>query len=293
MSKPKGGLGKGLAALIPASSTVAPAESGVTEVDVFCIVPNPRQPRMAMDPVALAELADSIKEMGLIQPLIVTQLDDVAGKKRYQLIAGERRLEASKLAGMQKVPVVVKEATPQAMLVMALVENIQRADLNALEEALSYRQLVDEFDLTQEEVAKRVGKSRVAVTNSMRLLRLPDVVKESLAQGDIAEGHARAMLPLNDELLQLTLLTRIIKKGLSVRQVEDTVRDLLEIEGNKPSRKGKAKDTETQAVEDRFRRALGTKVDLVRSRKGGRLVVHFFSEEELQGIYEVVTGEKD
>ena len=293
MSKPKGGLGKGLAALIPASSSAPVTQSGLMELEVTNIVPNPRQPRMAMDPIALAELADSIREHGLIQPLIVTQLDSDSDVERYQLIAGERRLQAAKLAGYQKVPVVVKEATPQAMLELALVENIQRADLNALEEALSYRQLVEEFDLTQEDVAKRVGKSRVTVTNSMRLLRLPDSIKESLGRGDITEGHARALIPLNDELVQLTLLARIIKKGLNVRQVEEIVRNLVELEGGKPSRRKKDKDTETLAVEERFRRVLGTKVELVRSRKGGRVVIHYFSEEELQGIYEAITGKTE
>jgi ParB family chromosome partitioning protein len=276
------GLGRGLDALIP----LAEEPSGsLTEIPVSAITPNPMQPRTAMDPQALAELAASISEHGLIQPLIVTQ----QGPERYQLIAGERRWEAARMAGLATVPAIIKEATPQQVLELALVENIQRADLNPLEEATAYRQLVDEFDLTQEQVAERVGKSRVAVTNTMRLLRLPAEAKQALANGVIREGHARALLSLPNQEAQVAALRTVINKALSVRQTEELVRRLL----TEPPKK-KPKDPvspETKALEEEFREMLGTKVNLYRNRKGrGRLVIHFYSEEELEAIYDLILG---
>ena len=215
----KRGLGKGLGALIPVS------EPGPTEVPVDAIAPNPLQPRQNMAAEALEELAASIREHGLIQPLIVSQVAD-AEAQRYQLIAGERRLEAARLAGLARVPVIIREATPQEMLELALVENIQRADLNPLEQATAYRHLMDDFGLTQEQVAERVGKSRAAVANSVRLLRLPDEIKNSLAQGQITEGHARAVLALDEPNSQRKVWKAILKRGLNVRQTEETVRRL-------------------------------------------------------------------
>lgn len=275
----KRGLGKGLGALIPAS------ETGPSEVSIDAIVPNPMQPRQKLDPEALEELAASIREHGLIQPLIVSQLAD-AEAPRYQLIAGERRLEAAKLAGLTKVPVIIREATPQEMLELALVENIQRADLNPLEQAAAYRHLMDDFGLTQEQVAERVGKSRVTVANSVRLLRLPDEIKNSLAQGHITEGHARAMLSLDESEEQRAIWKVILKRGLNVRQTEETVRRL--VTGPRPKRLGQPPPPEVKALEERFREALGTKVQLFRSKRGGRLVIHFYSEEELQAIYDLI-----
>ncbi len=278
----RSGLGRGLEALIP---TTEERESAVTQVSVSAITPNPMQPRTALDPEALEELAASIREHGMIQPLIVTQ----QGPERYQLIAGERRWQASRMAGLAMVPVIVKEATPQQVLELALVENIQRADLNPLEEAAAFRQLVDEFGLTQEQVADRVGKSRVAVTNTMRLLRLPVEVKQALADHTIREGHARALLALSTAEAQVAALRTVIAKALSVRQTEELVRRLLaEPPAKKPP---KPVSPEVQALEEEFRETLGTKVNLYRNRQGrGRLVIHFFSEEELQAIYDVITG---
>ena len=280
----KRGLGKGLGALIPVS------EPGPTELPVDAISPNPLQPRQRMAPEALEELAASIREHGLIQPLIVSQVSD-GEVQRYQLIAGERRLEAAKLAGLAKVAVVIREATPQEMLELALVENIQRADLNPLEQATAYRHLMDDFGLTQEQVAERVGKSRVAVANSVRLLRLPDEIKSSLAQGQITEGHARAMLPLDEPDGQRKVWEAILKRGLNVRQTEETVRRL--VAGPKPRQPDRPASPETRALEDRFREALGTKVQLFRSRRGGRLVIYFYSEEDLQAIYDVIVEEEE
>jgi ParB family chromosome partitioning protein len=276
------GLGKGLEALIPVAEEPT---GGVAQAPVAAITPNPMQPRAALEPEALAELAASIREHGLIQPLIVTQ----QGPERYQLIAGERRWQAARMAGLATVPVMVKEATPQQVLELALVENIQRADLNPLEEASAFRQLVDEFGLTQEQVAERVGKSRVAVTNTLRLLRLPAAVQQALADGTIHEGHARAMLALPTSEAQVAALKTVTAKALSVRQTEELVRRLLA--EPPPKRPERPANPETEALEEEFRETLGTKVNLYRSRKGrGRLVIHFYSEEELQAIYDVIIG---
>lgn len=270
-------------ALIPGAQE---GTGGVLQVPVGAIRPNPMQPRSGMNAEALQELAASIREHGLIQPLIVTQL----GPDHYQLIAGERRWQAAKLAGLASVPVIVKEATPQQVLELALVENIQRADLNPLEEAAAFQQLVDEFGLTQEQVAERVGKSRVSVTNTLRLLRLPEEVRGALASGEIHEGHARALLGLGTPEAQSSALAVVTRRSLSVRQTEELVRRLTA--AAPVARTRPALPPETAALEERFRKSLGTKVNLYRSRKGaGRLVVHFYSEEELQSIYEAIVGE--
>jgi ParB family chromosome partitioning protein len=282
MARQKRGLGRGLEALIPAPSTEV--RTGLIEVEVERIEPNPRQPRHSMDPQALQELADSIREHGMIQPLIVTE----AGEG-YQLIAGERRWAAARIAGLSKVPVIVKEATPREMLELALVENLQRTDLNPLEAAGAYRQLVDDFGLTQGEVAARVGKNRATVANTLRLLQLPDQVKRVLAEGRITEGHARALLSLETPEDQLNAMGTILRRGLSVRQAEEMVRRL--VAPAKPKARDEAASPETQALESQFREALGTKVQLYRSKRGGRLVIHFYSEEELQGLYELIVGE--
>jgi len=279
------GLGKGLGALIPATEVSGPS---LSEVAVELIVPNPMQPRQALDMEALQELSDSIREHGLIQPLIVTSMQDPTSDAQYQIIAGERRWEAAKMAGLTRVPVIVKEATPQKMLELALVENIQRADLNPLEEAAAYRQLMDDFGLTQEQVAEKVGKSRVTVANSVRLLRLPDEIKRALAGGQISEGHARALLALNKRADQLKVLEAIVKRDLSVRQTEEMVRRVAA--GAQPRRRGEPPSPETEALENEFRNALGTKVRLFRSKKGGKLVIQFYSEEELEAIYRIIVG---
>lgn len=283
MAKPKGGLGKGLGALIP---QIAP---NIELVAVGAIQSNPRQPRNNIDVERLEELAQSIREHGLLQPLLVTELP--AGSVfRYQLIAGERRLQAARRAGLERVPVVIKEATPAQALEWALVENVQRADLNPLEEATAYRQLVTEFHLTQEEVARRVGRSRTSVTNSLRLLGLPEAVRAALAQGEISEGHGRALLGMSHEEMQLVLLKRITTEELSVRQTEEAVRRLLGQGTLRPQERPRRFDADTQDLEERLRRALGTKVSLLRSRKGGRLTVYFYSDEELERLYDLIVG---
>ena len=270
------GLGKGLEALIPSAH-------GVTDIEVDSIVPNPRQPRQALDPQTLEELAASIREQGLVQPLVVTQAEE-----GYQLLVGERRWRAAKMAGLDIVPVVVRDVTPQQMLELALVENLQREDLNPLEAAAAYQQLVEEFGMTQQQVADKVGKNRVTVTNTLRLLKLPMEVRNALLQGQITEGHARAILRLESEKKQLKVLRAILKGGLSVRQTEEAVRRMAE--EPKPRPAPVKKSPELAALEDKFRQALGTKVNLTRGRKGGRLVVYFYSEEELQAIYDLIVG---
>jgi ParB family chromosome partitioning protein len=281
----RAGLGKGLDALIPQSAD----SSGLRRVSVDAIVPNPMQPRSVFDPEALQELADSIRELGLIQPLIVQRVQDadVARPARYQLITGERRWRAAQLAGLRHVDVVVKDATPQEMLELALVENIQRADLNPLEEAQAYAQLVESFGLTQEQVAARVGRSRVSVTNTMRLLRLPSDVRELLITGKLTEGHARSLLMLEQGQEQSAVAREIVQKGLSVRQAEELVRrrQAVSEDALEPAAP-RQRSPETEALEQDFREAMGTRVELFRSKKGGRLVIHFYSEEDLQDLYE-------
>jgi len=283
MSRPAGGLGRGLGALIPMGNR------GITEVDVGAICPNPQQPRQRLEPESLRELADSIREHGVIQPLVVTEVspEEPSSPVRYQLIAGERRWQAAQMAGLARVPVVIKEATPQQMLELALVENVQRADLNALEEASAYRQLIEDFGLTQEAVARKVGKSRVAITNALRLLNAPQSIQKALLDGQISEGHARALLGLAQTAYADKALELVLKKGLSVRETESLVRRWNEAESPK-ARRVTVPSPETQDLEDKFRSALGTRVVLHRSSRGGRLVVYFYSDEELEGLYKAI-----
>ena len=284
--RPRKGLGKGLGALIPTTEDDAAAAQGVAEVPLASITPNPHQPRSAIRDQDLVELAASIQEHGVIQPLIVARAPD-----GYQLIAGERRWRSARLAGLATVPVIVKDAAPSEMLELALVENVQRADLNALEEAMAYRQLTEEFGLTQEQVARRVGKSRVAVANTLRLLKAARPVQEALLAGKISEGHARALLGLEREEAQEAALKTVLKQGLNVRQTEELVRRLLG-QGSEKQRPAPAISPETRALESRFREALGTKVNLRRSGEGGRIVIHFYSDEELDALYErIVEGQ--
>lgn len=280
MSKPRRSLGRGLDALIP----VAESTAGAAEIPIARVSPNPHQPRQAISEESLAELVASIREHGVIQPLVVTQIGD-----DYRLIAGERRWRAAQLAGLTTIPAIIKETTPQEMLELALVENLQRADLSPLEEAGAYRQLMDEFGLTQEEVAERVGKSRTAVANTIRLLRLPEDIKEALASDRISEGHARALLALPTARLQRQALGIIETRGLNVRQTEALVRQ-MQAEPEEPASKTEPLSPQDQDAVDKFQARLGTRVNLVRGKKGGRLVIHFYSEEELQAIYEAIVG---
>ncbi len=298
MNNPKRGLGRGLGALIP-TTPAAPTTAGpaLSEIAIDAIAPNPRQPRQSFDPTALQELADSIREHGLIQPLVVTHGPghDTGTGPVYYIIAGERRWRAARLAGLQQIPAVIKEASDQALLELALVENVQRADLNPLEEAAAYKMLVDEFGLTQAQVATRVGKARVTVTNALRLLRLSEPVKEALITGKISEAHARALLGLEEEDLQVEALALVLRRSLTVRQTEELVRRLLlatASEEDEPIAEDDPQAVHVQAMQQLLRDRLGTKVDVSRNRRGrGRLVIHFYSDEELQSVYEAILGE--
>jgi ParB family chromosome partitioning protein len=289
MARHKSGLGKGLDALIPVAeeAPVTATPQGIVEIPLSSITPNPHQPRSPIRDQDLVELAASIEEHGVIQPLIVTRTAD-----GYQLIAGERRWRASRLAKLSQVPVIVKEAAPRETLELALVENVQRSDLNALEEAHAYRQLMDEFGMTQAQVAKRVGKSREAVANTLRLLSATRAVQEALLADKISEGHARALLGLEKEAAQQDALNVVRNRGLNVRQTEELVRRRLgeKKPRRKTSPKTQARQVETKALEDDFRKALGTKVDLTRDGEEGRLVIHFYSDEELHALYERIVG---
>ena len=280
------GLGKGLESLIPTGGKTPPVSAaanvsgGVQQVAVESIQPNPRQPRVHFKEAELAELAASIREHGVIQPIIVTPKADGT----YIIIAGERRWQASQKAGLRTVPVITRQANNQELLELALIENVQRADLNSIEEAESYRQLVEEFGLSHEAVAKRVGKSRVAVTNTLRLLGLADVVKQALVDGTVTEGHARALLALSTQKAQASALQTIINLGFNVRQTEDYVRKLAgqkPIKAKKPSRSADVAD-----VEKRLQNSLGTKVALKHGKKGGTVTIYYYSGEELDALLE-------
>ena len=275
----KRGLGKGLDALIPVSADQMPSGQGMLQVPVENIQPNPRQPRKSLETQDISQLADSIREHGILQPLVVLPKD---ASGTYSLIAGERRLRAAQKAGLAYVPVIVREADERQQLEWALVENLQRTDLNPLEIAEGYHQLADEFDLSHAEIAERVGKNRATVSNTLRLLKLSAVVRDALIMNKISEGHARALLSLPTAQAQSAALQSILERGLSVRQVEELVQRLLgERRKKKPTTNRSPEET---ALEDQLRDALGTRVTLKRGRSGGSLVIRFFSDEELNTL---------
>ena len=283
MSKRRG-LGRGLSSLIPVEDEVS-AIQGLIRVHLEQIKPNPHQPRGSIDEKGIADLATSIKNLGLIQPLIVTG----SGPDRYTLIAGERRWRAAKIAGLTHIQVIVKEATSQDMLEMALVENIQRSDLNSIEEAHAYRQLIDEFGQTQSEVAKRVGKNRSTVANIVRLLNLPMDIQAAVVEDKISGAHARALLPLPSPEAQTAITNIIIKQDLSVRQVEAIVKKMLDGEKPKPHKPSQL-PPEYVELESQFRERLGTRVDIQKSSKGGKVIIHFYSNDDLQVIVDSIVG---
>ena len=283
----KRGLGRGLDALIPGGLGGESSFNGVSQIAVAAIGRNPRQPRARLDPTELEDLANSIREHGVIQPLIVAQ-SSYPGQ--FTLIAGERRLEASRLAGLTTVPAIVREATEQQLLEVALVENIQRSDLGPLETALAYKHLADDFGLSHEAIAAKVGKKRVTVTNTLRLLRLPQKLLEALSAGDTSEGHARALLQLPNAEAQLEAYAQVVRRGLSVRQTEELV-NLMQ--GEKPRRPGRPpKNPEAEALASRLGERLSTKVTLRRGRSGsGTIVLRFHSDEDLNNIAAKILGE--
>ncbi|NLF49912.1 MAG: ParB/RepB/Spo0J family partition protein [Leptolinea sp.] len=275
----RAGLGRGLDAIIPASTE---SKSGTEMVQIDNIIPNPRQPRSIMAEDGLQELAESIRQHGILQPLIVTR----ESENQYILIAGERRWRAARIAGLETVPVIQREANDRDRLELALIENVQRADLMPLETAEAYRQLAEEFGLTHDEIALRVGKSRVAVTNTMRLLKLPEVVQNALLSGDITEGHARALLSLTTPQSQMAVLQTIIRNDLSVRQTEELTK---KYNGEKaPSKPKPEVPVEVKEIEDRLREHLGTRVTVNHGKKGGSLVIYYYSNEELNSVLDTI-----
>ncbi|MGB9724292.1 MAG: ParB/RepB/Spo0J family partition protein [Chloroflexia bacterium] len=272
-------LGRGLEALIPPLEGSA---GSVRMIPLNQIVPNPHQPRRKQEQEALAELAASIAAYGVVQPIIVTEL---AGNLPpvYQIVAGERRWRAAQMAGLEAVPALVKELSPREALELALVENLQREDLNPLEEAEAYRMLAEEFGLSHEEIARQVGRSRPAVTNTLRLLQLPPAVRERVFSGELSAGHARALLSLPSPQLQEEAMRLVLRRGMNVRQTELLVQRLLR-PGRPRVQANPAVQAETAALEARLREALGTRVSLKRGRKGGRVTIYFYSDEELEAL---------
>jgi ParB family chromosome partitioning protein len=273
MTKPA--LGRGLASLIPHKQTlteqvIPDAHHEVLDIPVTDIVENPRQPRTYFSPSELEDLINSIQEYGIIQPLIMTRSGN-----RFELIAGERRLRAARTLGLKTVPAIIRDANEQQKLELALIENIQRQDLNAIEEALAYRALIDEFNLTQEQVAKRVGKSRSNVTNILRLLDLPEEILTALRDGKISKSHARTLLAEPDSQKQFALFQRMLEGGVSVREAEARVG--LKRPGSRPKH---GKDPNIMAHEKRLREILGTKVDITESAGKGKISIAFYSREE-------------
>ncbi len=280
-AKDRPGLGRGLASLIPQRAGGA----GVTEIPLERIQPNPRQPRQRFDSEELETLAASIREHGVLQPILVTETLD-----GYQLVAGERRFRASQLAGLERIPAVIRQLADQAQLEVALIENLQRADLGPLEEANAYRSLIAEFSLTHGEIAGRVGRAKSTVTNTLRLLDLDPRVQAAVVDRTISEGHARAIAGMPAEH-QARVANTVADQGLSVRQTEELVRRLREPRVVAGATRGPRRlDPDLERIEDELRRHLGTKVTLARSRKGGRIVIEFYSDEELGQLYDRLIG---
>lgn len=279
MISKKSALGKGLGALIP-DVKEEPKENiktGILEVDINEIAPNEDQPRKNFDEEKLLSLSESIREHGVIQPIIVKKEG-----KYYKIIAGERRWRAARLAGLKKIPIVEKELTEKEVMEISLIENLQREDLNPIEESIAYKRLLDEFKLTQEEISKRIGKSRSAIANSLRLLNLDKRVINYLVDGTISEGHGKILAGIEDKNLQYEIAKRIIDDGLNVRQSEKLIKTLNEA---KEKKKVKIKkDVYVKEIEEKFKSALGTKVTINKGRKKSKIEIEYYSEEDLQRI---------
>ena len=278
----QGGLGRGLASLIPTGPGLQPPAT----IPVAAIRRNPYQPRRTFDDAQMRQLTDSVAQHGVLQPVLLTE---VAGG--YQLIAGERRLRAAELAGLTVIPAVVRSADEQSQLAMALVENLQRADLNAMDEAAAFRQLMTEFGLTQEEVALRVGRSRPAIANTLRLLGLAPELQAAVSGGLISEGHARALAGLDDHAAQVQALAQVESGALSVRQTEQLVRRLVAQPSPTSVASGSIDgDADLERMATRLRESLGTRVTLAASSKGGRMTITWFDDDDLERLYQRLTG---
>jgi len=273
-------LGRGLSSLIPSKhQTVGMPGEQVVELPVADITPNPHQPRTDFIASAIDNLVESIREHGIVQPLIVTQ-----SKTGYQLIAGERRLRAAKKLGLTKVPAIIRRASEQQKLELAIVENVQRSDLNPIERALSYKKLIDEFQLRQEDIAKKVGQKRSTISNALRLLNLPDDIITYIREGRISEGHAKVLLSLDSEDLQRQMLEKILLHKLSVRETEAAVKGKTKKQGNHVQ-----KDPHLFEIEQRLQSILNTKVS-IQGKKAGKIMIDFYSPEELDDLTSVIEG---
>ena len=283
------GLGKGLDALIPGGDFSSTSFSeGVNYIPIDRISPNPYQPRAEIKNEELDELCASIKEHGILQPLIVIADDNSTGD--FVLVAGERRLRAAKLAGLESVPVLIREnLTNQQQLELALIENLQREDLSAIEAAEAYQQLAEEFGLSHEDIAVRVGKSRTAVTNTIRLLKLPKDVIQAIVDNKISEGHGRALLGLDNAAAQSAAMKSIVNNNLNVRQTEELIRKLTERKSPSPAQK-KLIPLEVKEAERQLRNQFGTKVNIKYSRQGGSITFFYYSEEELENLINQILG---
>jgi len=279
----KPALGKGLSALIPEKKKVATKE--IHELEINSIVPNEYQPRRIFNDKALNELVASIKEKGVIQPVIVRK---TAGSV-YQLIAGERRWRSAKLAGLDRIPVIVKDAAPVEALELALIENIQREDLNPLETAEAFQRLIKDFNLTHDDLSRKVGKDRATVTNYIRILKLPANIRKWIAEGSLSIGHAKALLQIDNQRLQIEIATRIIRRGLSVREAETLCK-----KGSSETTRSKSKtdkDPQIASLEEKMIHSLGTKVRLIpTSNKKGRIEIEYYSLEEFDRLLEILTS---
>jgi ParB family transcriptional regulator, chromosome partitioning protein len=276
------GLGRGLESLIPGSDTadsVAPSEININLIDV-----NPHQPRTTFDEEKLNELSASIKRHGVLQPLVVSPKGD-----HYELIAGERRLRASKLAGLTRVPVVIRDAEDHQKLELAIIENVHRADLNPIDEALSYRNLIEQFNYTQDKASEAVGKSRTVVTNKLRILTLPTDIKRAIKEGKISEGHAKALLSIDDPKKQQLVFEKILSEGLNVREVESEAKKHTTVV-KEHTRVNSEADLATKHLADDLSTYFGSKVAIKKSGKGGRVEIEFYSPEELNRIYQKIKG---
>lgn len=270
-------LGKGLGALIPGGEETA-RQGELISVPIEEVFPNSEQPRRRFAKEALEELTASIREQGILQPLLARK---VAGG--YELVAGERRLRAARLAGLERVPLLVRKVEDEARLELALVENIQRENLNPIEEAMAYRELQSVTGSTQDEIAGKVGKDRVTVANAMRLLKLPDFVRKELAEGNISAGHGRALLPLTDERIMRSVVMKVVKNGMSVRELERFVSHQVNSEA-KHRHQGRTKTAETKDLENRLTRKLGSRVLIQEGKKGGRVEIRYGTLDELNAI---------
>ncbi|NPA93854.1 MAG: ParB/RepB/Spo0J family partition protein [Thermodesulfobacteria bacterium] len=279
----KGGLGRGLSTLLSSEEIFEAEASGFYMCPIEKIRPNPSQPRMKIKEETLKGLADSIRDKGLIQPLVVSEEDGT-----YNIIAGERRWRAAQLAGLKKVPVIIKDYSPDEALEVALIENIQREDLNPIEEAMAYKRMVDELGYSQAKVAERVGKDRSTVANMIRLLNLPESIQQDLLDGTLTTGHAKALLMLEDEEAQKELRDRIVKAGLSVRQAEELARRMKEASGSQPKTK-KEVDPDIEFLSNRLSEIVGATVRVVPGKRGGKVEIRCRSRQQLEHLIELLT----